>query len=92
MRLKADEEVTKLKLRMENTISDLTTLKGDLYRELVLKTELEKHIADQNGCKTALEQHVVAIQSELKLKVDETRSNNIDIQYVYVCMCVRVCV
>ena len=76
MKLKADEEVTKLKIRMENTISDLTSLKGDLYREQVQKTQLEKHIADQRDCKSALAQQVVAIQSELKLKVDESRSNS----------------
>ena len=73
-KLKADEEVTKLKMRMENTISDLTTLKGELYREQVQKTQLEKDIAEHIGCKTALAQQVVAMQSELKLKVDETRS------------------
>ena len=73
-KLKADEEVTKLKTLLEHKNSDMGTMKGQLDRELVIKAELQKQIADQSVTHAALAQQVSVTQSELKIRMDEART------------------
>lgn len=59
---------------MEHKNTDLGTMKGRLDREMVIKAELQKQIADQSVTHTGLALQVSATQSELKIKMDEART------------------